>query len=408
MKSSDKDRLIAEQALPLINKEKLLTKNFLFVCIANFCMFFAFYLVLPAMPIYLMSDFNAGKALTGTILASYTIATLFVRPFSGFLVDTLPRKPLYVIAFFFFIANFAGYLVAGTLTIITIVRVSHGLTYGVVTTASSTLAIDVMPSSRRGEGIGYFGATSTMAMALGPMVGLYFAENHSFNIVFYISLLSGIIGLILASFIKINRREPVSQSPISLDRFLLIKGIPASAVLVLFAFLYGILLTYLALFGKEIGIISGTGLFFTIYAVGLVLSRLNAGKLIDKGYVTHLILFGKIIVVVAVAIFCWTANVYLFYGLAIVIGFGLGIIFPAYTTLFINLAPNKQRGTANSTYLISWDIGQGLGVLIGGYIAEASNYHHAFILAIFPAILSVFLPKAVCVKSFWSVGTRFD
>jgi MFS family permease len=159
----------------------------------------------------------------------------------------------------------------------------------------------------------------------------------------------------------------------------------------LFAFLYGILLTYLALFGKEIGIQSGTGLFFTLYAVGLILSRLNAGKLIDKGYVTHLILFGKIIVVIAVAIFCIVTNVYLFYGLAIAIGFGLGIIFPAYTALFINLAPNKQRGTANSTYLISWDIGQGLGVLIGGYIAEASNYHNAFIIAIIPATLSAIL-----------------
>ncbi|MDR0926664.1 MAG: MFS transporter [Ignavibacteria bacterium] len=383
----------------LIQKEKLLTKNFLFVCIANFCMFFAFYMILPAMPVYLLLEFNASKSLIGLILSSYTIATLIIRPFSGFFADTLPRKPLYMLAFFLFVGNFAGYLFATSLLLITIIRITHGLTYGVVTTASSTLAIDVMPSSRRGEGIGYFGATSTMAMALGPMVGLFFAESHSFNIVFGISIAFGIIGLILASFIKVGKRPPISKAPISLDRFLLLKATTPAIVLILFAFLYGHLITYIALFGKEVGINSGTGLFFTLYSIGLIASRFNSGKFIDKGYITQLILIGNAMIVVSFTIFVLADNVYLFYGIAAFIGLGFGISSPAYQTLFLNLAENNQRGTANSTYLMSWDIGTGLGVLIGGYVAEWSSYHTAYGIAIILAIMSIVL--------FWKVSIPY-
>jgi MFS family permease len=362
-------------------------------------MFFAFYMILPAMPVYLLLEFNASKSLIGLILSSYTIATLIIRPFSGFFADTLPRKPLYMLAFFLFVGNFAGYLFATSLLLITIIRITHGLTYGVVTTASSTLAIDVMPSSRRGEGIGYFGATSTMAMALGPMVGLFFAESHSFNIVFGISIAFGIIGLILASFIKVGKRPPISKAPISLDRFLLLKATTPAIVLILFAFLYGHLITYIALFGKEVGINSGTGLFFTLYSIGLIASRFNSGKFIDKGYITQLILIGNAMIVVSFTIFVLADNVYLFYGIAAFIGLGFGISSPAYQTLFLNLAENNQRGTANSTYLMSWDIGTGLGVLIGGYVAEWSSYHTAYGIAIILAIMSIVL--------FWKVSIPY-
>lgn len=372
-------------------KEKLFTKNFIFVCIANFCMFFAFYLILPAMPLYLITEFHASKSMIGVVLSSYTIATLMVRPFSGFLADTLPRKPLYMISFFLFISYFIGYLLAGSLFILAIIRITHGLTYGVVTTTSSTLAIDIMPSSRRGAGIGYFGSTSTMAMALGPMVGLFFVESNSFDTVFYIAIATGLLGLVLASFIKTTKRPPAVASPISLDRFLLVTAIKPALILVLLAFLYGLLITYLALFGKEIGINSGTGKFFTFYAIGLIVARFNSGKLIDKGYVTHLILAGKIIVVCAFFIFISITNVYVFFGIAVIIGLGFGILAPAYQTLFISLAKHNQRGTANSTYLIAWDIGIGLGVLLGGPIAEYSSYHTAYYFGLVAGIISCVL-----------------
>jgi MFS family permease len=375
---------------PLQNKpERLFTRDFIFVCIANFCMFFAFYMILPALPVYLVHHFDAGKATIGIILASYSIATLIVRPFSGFLTDMLPRKMLYMVAYFLFIVYFLGYLFAGTLLVIAIVRATHGLFYGTVTTASGTLAIDIMPSSRRGTGLGYFGSTSTLAMAFGPMVGLFLVEQDSFDTVFYLAIISGVLGLILASFIKTKKRPTIYRAPISTDRFFLIKGIIPAIALLLFSYLYGVLSSYTALFGMEIGIEKGTGKFWTLYACGLIISRFNAGKFIDKGLVTQMIVLGNIIAVAAFALLALTANHYVFFGTAIAIGFGIGMTLPSYQTLFISLAPNSQRGTANATYLMAWDIGAGLGIWVGALIADVTSWHFTYQVTIIPAIISI-------------------
>lgn len=382
-----------------INSDRLFSKNFIFICIANFCMFFAFYMLLPVLPIYLLNEFHTSKDVVGVILSSYTLTTLIVRPFSGFMLDTMQRKPLYIISYFVFIAFFAGYLVAGSLFVIAIIRATHGLSYGAVTTASSTLAIDVVPSKHRGAGIGYFGATSTMAMALGPMVGLYFMEAGSFNLVFISGIVIGLIGLILVATIKIAPRPPVAKAPISLDRFFLHNAIKPALVLVLHSILYGIFLPYIAIFGQEAGITKSIGLFFTLYAIGLILSRFNAGRLIDRGYLIQIILIGKIVIIIAFVTLIFANNHYLFFGFAAILGFGFGISSPAYNTLFINLAPHSKRGTANSTYLISWDLGIGIGAYLGGVIAEHYSYHTAFKIGVIPSVIALIL--------FWKIIIPF-
>ena len=157
-------------------KDKLWTRSFLAVAGGNFLLFFAFYLLLPVLPMYLMEQFGSNKATVGVILSSYTITALFVRPFAGYMVDTFPRKPLQLICYGVFTLFFGGYLLAGTLLLFAVIRAMHGLAFGMVTVSNSTVAIDVMPSSRRGEGIGYYGVSSNLAMAMGPTVSLYILD----------------------------------------------------------------------------------------------------------------------------------------------------------------------------------------------------------------------------------------
>ena len=118
---------------------------------------------------YLAEIFNSEKGTIGIILSCYTIAALCIRPFSGYLLDTFARKPLYLLAYFLFTAAFGGYLLAGTLTLFTLIRIFHGLAFGTVTVAGNTVVIDIMPSSRRGEGLGYYGMMNNTAMSIGPM-----------------------------------------------------------------------------------------------------------------------------------------------------------------------------------------------------------------------------------------------
>ena len=207
-------------------KDKLVTSGYCLILAANFLLYFAFYLILPVLPFYLTEVFHTGNAAVGVILSCYTIASLCIRPFSGYLLDTLARKPLYLVAYFIFITIFAGYMLAGVLSLFIMLRVVHGLAFGMVTVAGNTIVIDITPSSRRGEAVGYYGLMNNTAMSFGPMIGLFMHDIYSFETIFACSLISGTIGFVAACLVKTPPKQPVKREPISLDRFVLLKRYP--------------------------------------------------------------------------------------------------------------------------------------------------------------------------------------
>lgn len=277
-------------------KDKLVTSGYCLILAANFLLYFAFYLILPVLPFYLTEVFHTGNAAVGVILSCYTIASLCIRPFSGYLLDTLARKPLYLVAYFIFITIFAGYMLAGVLSLFIMLRVVHGLAFGMVTVAGNTIVIDITPSSRRGEAVGYYGLMNNTAMSFGPMIGLFMHDIYSFETIFACSLISGTIGFVAACLVKTPPKQPVKREPISLDRFVLLKGIPAGIALLLLSIPYGMTSTYVAMYAKEIGITLNSGLFFTFMAVGMAVSRMFSGKQVDKGRITQVITLGLYLV----------------------------------------------------------------------------------------------------------------
>ena len=378
-----------------MSKERLVTSSYCYILSANFLLFFGFYLLMPVLPFYLTEEFGTGSGMAGAVLSCYTIAALSVRPFSGYLLDTFARKPLYLLAFFVFTSVFAGYLLAGTLTLFTILRVVHGFSFGMVTVAGNTVVIDIMPSSRRGEGLGYYGLANNIAMSVGPMVGLFLHDAYSIEVIFVCSLISCSLGFAMASLVKAPVKAPVKREPVSLDRFILIKGIPAGIDLLLLSIPYGMTTTYVAMYAKEMGIQKGTGIFFTLMAAGMAISRIFSGRQVDKGRITQVIALGMylacgcfFVLSACETLMSWNPVLtpYIFFGIALFLGIGFGTMFPAFNTLFVNLAPHNQRGTATSTYLTSWDVGIGAGLLLGGYLGEITTLDRAYL---FGACLTV-------------------
>lgn len=380
-------------------KDRLVTPSYCFILAAKFLLYFGFWLLIPVLPFYLSEVFSAGNSTIGIILSCYTVAALCIRPFSGYFLDSFARKPLYLMAYFIFMTMFAGYIIAGSLTLFILFRIIQGVSFGMVTVGGNTVVIDIMPSSRRGEGLGYYGLSNNIAMAVGPMSGLFLHDaGMSFTTIFCCSLGSCIAGFVCASLVKTPYKPPVKREPISLDRFILLKGIPAGISLLLLSIPYGMTTNYVAMYAKQIGINATTGFFFTFMAIGMAISRIFSGKIVDRGKITQVISAGLYLVVFS--FFLLSACVYLinwndmlctvvFFAVALLLGVGFGIMFPAYNTLFVNLAPNSQRGTATSTYLTSWDVGIGIGMLTGGYIAEVSTFDKAYLFGACLTIVSM-------------------
>ena len=361
--------------------DRLWNGNYCKVMTANFTLFFAFYVLTPLLPLYLSEHFGATKDVIGLVLSGYTITALLFRPFSGYVVDTFPRKTVLMVSFGAFAIFFAGYLAASTLLLFMIVRTLHGGPFGALTVANSTVAIDVLPSSRRTEGIGYYGLSNHLAMALAPTIGIFiYRYSHSFELLFWLALVVACAGWIVDSTVSLPEREAVrDKSKLSFDRFFLVRGWLLGLNMVAFGFSFGVLSNYLAIYGKEVmGITGGTGAYFMLCSVGLILSRLQGGMALRQGRVTHNAGEGMVISLIGYTLFILVPTWWGYYGSALLIGLGNGHMWPAFQNMTINVASNNQRGTANSTILISWDIGMGLGILVGGVIAEFMGYAAAF------------------------------
>ena len=366
--------------------ERLWNPNYLKAWSANFMLYFSFMVVTPLFPLYLNEEFGATKDETGMVLSGYALTALLIRPFSGFFVDSFPRKLVLLVCYGLFALFFGGYLVAGSLLSFCIIRTLHGAPMGATTVANSTVAIDVLPSSRRAEGIGYYGLSNNLGTAIAPTIGmLIYQWTANYDLIFLISFITASIGFIINSSLHLKPKRPNDQSPkrpISLDRFLLLKGWPEALCMVGYSFSYGVVSTYIAIYAKqELGITTGTGLFFTLLCIGLISSRLIGARGLRKGRIIENAAHGVIISFFGYLLFAALHNAWGFYGAAFIVGLGNGHMFPAFQTMFINLAPSSQRGTANSTLYTAWEIGVGLGIILGGVLAEYFSYGTAFWIA---------------------------
>jgi predicted MFS family arabinose efflux permease len=374
--------------------EKLWNKEYIKVMTANFTLFFAFYILTPLLPIYLSEHFGATKDVIGLTLSGYAVAALLFRPFSGYIVDSFDRKKVLV---FFMVVSFLFYglyLVAGTLLLFTVVRTLHGGPFGASTVANSTVAIDVLPSSRRNEGIGYYGLSNNVATAIAPSVGIaLYKWTGNFNVLFLVALIFALMSAVVAASVKLPKRAPVADKrKISLDRFFLKSGWLIGVNMVFFGFCFGVLSNYLAIYGKQVlHMTGGTGAWFMLCSIGLILSRLQGGKALREGKLTQNAAEGMVISLIGYTLFILmpTLSSFLiphssflisigYYGSALLIGLGNGHLWPAFQNMMISVARHNERGTANSTILVSWDLGMGLGILIGGVLAELISYSFAF------------------------------
>ena len=366
------------------HKDRLVSPGYCFILAANFLLYFGFYLLMPVFPFYLVEEFGVTEGAVGAILACYTVAALAVRPFSGYLLDTFARKPLYLIAFLVFTLIFGGYIVTGTVLMFIVLRIVHGFSFGTVTVAGNTIVIDITPSSRRGEAVGYYGLANNIAMSLGPMTGLFMHDHVSFDIIFITALGCCMAGLICACCIRTPKKQPVPRTAISLDRFILLKGIPLGIDLLLLSIPYGMTTTYVAMYAKHMGISGGTGLFFTCMAV-----RGHITEVIHIAFYPVILCFLSLFLCERVAPHSIRAAEIMLYTTALVLGAGFGTMFPAFNTMFVNLGRHDQRGTATSTYLTSWDIGIGIGLVLGGIIGERLSFSYAYLTGAFLSLVSL-------------------
>lgn len=374
-----------------MNKDqvRLWTRDFNLLTSSNLLLSISFYFLLPTLPIFVVNALGADKSQIGYIVGVYTIAAVSIRPLAGYILDSIGRRPVFLYALFLFAFMMPVYTFAGSLAVLLLIRLVHGLSWGIITTSSSTIVADIIPDQRRGEGVGYYGLSMTIAMAIGPPLGLWLTGETSFAQLFNTAGVLAVAALLLASFVKYPK-IPATKRSLNWESFFEVKVLPVAAVMFFVTVVYGGLITFITLYGPEVGM-KNSGLFFLFYAVFTGISRPLAGNVFDKKGPNWVIAIGFFSLITSFLLLALWQTPIGFLTSAAVMGIGFGLVWPCLMAMNINMVPPHRRGVANSTYFSSLDLGIGTGSVILGIIANNSSLSTMYLVCAFIVIVPAIL-----------------
>ncbi|HUI33075.1 MAG TPA: MFS transporter [Dysgonamonadaceae bacterium] len=368
-------------------ENKLWTKDFTLITSANLLMAVAFYFMVPILPVFLSDNFSATESQIGLVLSFYTVAALLVRPFAGYALDVIGRFSIYVGSLLLFSFVFFGYIWATSILFVLILRFIHGLTWGSMSSAGSTIAVDLVPLKRRGEGIGIFGLSMTIAMAVGPLIAIAITGDSNYSRLFFSAAAFSFLGLLLALFVRIPKM-PKLKRKFSFAALIEKKALPVSLNVFFVTIPYGGIISFIALYGRSINIES-SGMFFLLLAIGVAVSRIFSGKSYDKVGPKNISIFGLFLLIIGLPILAFSQNIIGYHAAALILGFGFGILMATFQAIANHEVAAEKRGAANSTYLTFFDLGIGFGMLLVGYLIQTLNYSGAFIVCAIIEILAL-------------------
>ncbi|MFD2828918.1 MFS transporter [Corticicoccus populi] len=359
---------------------KIWSLSFKFIVTSNGLLFMIFEMLLPTLPLFITA-MGGGASQVGIVTGIFMLSAILTRPFAGILASKIDKKYLLILGILINALATGAYYLSNDITTLLIIRLFHGAGFGLATTYFATLAAEIIPAHRRGEGIGYFGLGETIAISVGPMIGILTLELYDFQRLFLGGLSVLFLALIMAVFVKrapdgreLDRRENVKtkilEKKVLFPAFLiLLVGIAAGGIMSFFS-LYAL--------EKEF---SHVGLFFFLIAAASFLVRLVSGRLFDLYGPSVILIPGALSSVIGLGLLYFADSTGMFFTAAVFYGFGFGALLPAIQTWCMNLVEQNEHEDAMASFFNFFDIGIGGGSLILGIIADALSYQAIYLVA---------------------------
>ena len=371
-----------------LQEDKIWTKDFVFIWLANFFVFLGFQMTLPTLPLF-VKELGGGDQLVGIIVGIFTFSALLLRPVAGHALETKGRGFVYILGLSIFVLTMGVYGILTSILLLGILRIVHGVGWGFSTTAGGTIATDLIPPHRRGEGMGYFGLSGNIALALGPSLGLMLVGKLSFNEIFLICTGLGLIALLFASGIRYKKVD-TSEMKTRPARFDVLEKTALQPSLLMFFITatFGGIATFLPLHALERNV-DGIASYFLAYAVFLMISRLFSGKIYDRKGHLYVFLPGTFMIFTAMLLLAWLPSTLVLWVAAAIYGFGFGTVQPALQAWAVDKAAADRKGMANATFFSFFDLGIGIASIFFGFLASTINYTSIYIASALSILCSM-------------------
>jgi MFS family permease len=363
------NRSPTNDSLTTADPEMLWTRDFVLLLASTLLLWCSFYLLLTTLPTHIVHDLGGTSTQVGLMSTLVSLVAMVARPITGHALDRFGRRAMHLGTLVLFAVLTLAYGLPGGLVGLLVVRGLNGIPFGAVTTATQTVAADLVPARRRGEGIGYYNLAGTVAMAVIPPLALYVLEHSGFAtiVVSAVALSAGALMLALA-IRHLRVRDP--QARLSLSSLLegRIDRLALTAMGMLFG--YGATVSFTTLYAEELGLASA-GWFFSLYSVGQSLARPVAGRAFDRRGPAPVTAVSLALLGLAYLMLGGWKTELAFLGAAGVLGVGMGALIPALHAMAVNVVPPERRGAANATLFSAIDLGIGVGSYVLGALADA-------------------------------------
>ncbi|MCL1865262.1 MAG: MFS transporter [Spirochaetes bacterium] len=330
--------------------------------------------------LYSIKTYNASASMAGFTASLFIIGALFSRIFTGRYIELIGRREVaYVGCILFFLISF-GYFIHGGIGVLLAVRVFHGISFGIFSTAIWTIVLSYIPKERQGEGIGYFSLSVTLGTALGPFIGIFITQHYNYNVLFGICSVFALCSLILMFFIKITDIELSDEQLMNMKKglrfkdFFEVRALSISALFIIFGICYSSVVAFISSYSEYMGTVGIASIFFLVYSVFILLSRPVSGKLLDKKG-DNIVMYPTIIFFSAALLLLGVASSKIIFLLsAVFLALGFGNLMSCGQTIAIKSAPPHRVGMAISTFFVCTDSGIGIGPVIMGLIVPWKGY----------------------------------
>ncbi|CAH0345361.1 MFS transporter [Bacillus sp. CECT 9360] len=373
--------------------QKLWTKNFISIAIANFFVFATFYYLLVTLPLYALEELHGNEMMAGLITTSFLISAIIIRPFAGKWISRVGKYPVLMTSLLILSLASTLYFFPHSVTALIALRFCHGIGFGMATTAAGAIVADLIPDSRKGEGMGYYGLAQNLGMVIGPFLGLTVMQMAGTNTMFTINVLSSLTALIAGLFIRLPKDKAVATDGVKVQHKGIFEktAIPVSLVSAFFGLAYSAIISFVSVYAREIGLVEASSYFFVVYAVVLLISRPFTGKWFDK-YGANVIIYPAIICfAIGTLLLSLASSAAMFLLAAAFIGIGWGTVFPSLQTIAIQVAPTERRALATATFLSIFDFGFGIGSFMFGLATSKIDHGSLYFYSSFLVVLGLFV-----------------
>ena len=382
------------------SKVRIWTKDFISLALTQFILFTVFYSLLTTLPVYVIDELGGTQSNAGLVVTFMLASAIIVRPFSAKVLDIVGKKRTLVLSVGLFALTTFFYLTINAFIPLLILRFIHGISFSIVTTATSSIAADIVPNARKGAGMGYFAMSMNLAVVAGPFIGLTLVQSFSFNVFFIVLSILMIISFLCTLIVQLNEEKRAEGATLALRLSDLIepKAIPISIISGLVGIAYASILSFVPVYAEEIGLAQTASYFFLVFAIVMVVFRPYLGRAFDEQgpkvvLVPSLIVFAIGLMTLG---FTTTSTVLLIAGG--LIGLGYGTLLPGFQTVAIQSTTPHRSGHAISTFFIFYDLGIAFGafiwgLIIGGFGYEAIYFTGAAVVLVTAVMLYILLTR---------------